>query len=90
MRFYGEDLLAPCSTPKLEDHPLSAVCDYLPNIFTTNLHVGGCSSIRNLKTRHAVVTAIRLSPGLDQIPAELIKAGGRTIRHEIHKLINSI
>jgi hypothetical protein len=30
------------------------------------------------------------SPGIDQIPAEFIKAGGRTIRHEIHKLIISI
>jgi hypothetical protein len=30
------------------------------------------------------------SPGTDQIPAELIKAGGRTIRSEIHKLINSV
>ena len=30
------------------------------------------------------------SPGSDQIPAELIKAGGRTIRYEIHKLIISI
>ena len=29
-------------------------------------------------------------PGTDQIPAELIKAGGRTIRGEIHKLIVSI
>ena len=27
------------------------------------------------------------SPGVDQIPAELIKAGGRTICYEIHKLI---
>jgi len=27
------------------------------------------------------------SPGTDQIPAEMIKAGGRTIRYEIHKLI---
>ena len=27
------------------------------------------------------------SPGIDQIPAELIKAGGRTICLEIHKLI---
>ena len=27
------------------------------------------------------------SPGTDQIPGELIKAGGRTIRYEIHKLI---
>jgi hypothetical protein len=30
------------------------------------------------------------SPGIDQIPAELIKAGGRAIHSEIHKLINSI
>ena len=30
------------------------------------------------------------SPGIDQIPTELIKAGGRTIRREIHKHINSI
>ena len=30
------------------------------------------------------------SPGIDQIPAELIKAGVRTIRCEIHKLIISI
>ena len=29
-------------------------------------------------------------PGIDQIPAELIKAGGRTICLEIHKLIISI
>jgi hypothetical protein len=30
------------------------------------------------------------SPGTDQIPAKLIKAGGRIIRSEIHKLIISI
>jgi hypothetical protein len=30
------------------------------------------------------------SPGIDQIPAELIKAGGRIIQSEIHKLIISI
>jgi hypothetical protein len=30
------------------------------------------------------------SPGIDQIPTELIKAGGRTIRSEIHTLIISI
>jgi hypothetical protein len=29
------------------------------------------------------------SPGVDQIAAELIKAGGRAIHFEIHKLINS-
>ena len=30
----------------------------------------------------------RKSPGIDQIPAELINAGGRTIRGAIHKLYN--
>jgi len=30
------------------------------------------------------------SPGIDQIPTEMIKAGGRTIRYDIHKLIISI
>ena len=30
------------------------------------------------------------SPGVDQIPAELIKEGGRTIRYQIHKLTVSI
>jgi len=30
------------------------------------------------------------SPGIDQIPGELFKAGGRKIRSEFHKLINSI
>jgi hypothetical protein len=30
------------------------------------------------------------SPGTDQIPAELIKAGGETLYSEIHRLICSI
>ena len=30
------------------------------------------------------------SPGIDLIPAELIKEGGRTIRYQIHKIIVSI
>ena len=59
--FYGEELLAPRPTPKLQDHPLSAVCDCLFNIFTATLHIGGRSSIRNLRTRHAVVTGTHLS-----------------------------
>jgi hypothetical protein len=31
----------------------------------------------------------RITPAVDQIPGVLIKAGGRTFRYEIHKLINS-
>jgi hypothetical protein len=54
--FYGEELLAPRPTPKLEDHPVSAVRDCLFNIFAATLLIGGRSSIRNPRTRHAVVT----------------------------------
>jgi len=39
--------------------------------------------LRPLSTGHK-------SPGTDQISAQLNKAGGRTIRYEIHKLIISI
>jgi len=60
-RFYGEELLAPCPTSKLEDHPLSDVCNCLFNIFTATLHIGGCSSIHNLRVWHAVVTGTHLS-----------------------------
>jgi hypothetical protein len=39
----------------------------------------------------AIEKLIRLkSPGNDEIPAKLITAGGRTIRSDIHELINSI
>jgi hypothetical protein len=31
-----------------------------------------------------------ISPGIHQIPAELIKTGGRTIRFQVSKVINSI
>jgi len=34
-----------------------------------------------------VKTKRHQTPGIDQIPAELIKAGGRSIHHEISKLI---
>jgi hypothetical protein len=37
--FYSEELLALQPTPKLEDHPLSAVSDFLFNIFAATLHV---------------------------------------------------
>jgi hypothetical protein len=61
IRFHGKGLLAPRQTPKLEAHPLSAVRDCLFNIFAATLHTGGRSSIRNLRTRHAVVTGTHLS-----------------------------
>jgi hypothetical protein len=37
--FYGEELLVPRPSPKLEGHPLSAVRDCLFNIFAATLHI---------------------------------------------------
>ena len=54
--FYGKELLAPRPTPKLEDHPLSSVRNCSFNISAATFHNGGPCSIRNLRTRHAVVT----------------------------------
>jgi hypothetical protein len=64
IHFHGEELLAPRPTPKLVNHPLSAARDCLFNIFTTTLHIGDCSCIRNLRTRHAVVTGTHSLDGL--------------------------
>jgi hypothetical protein len=61
IRFYLEELLAPRPTPKLEDHTLSAVRDCLFNIFAATLQIGGRSSTRNPRKRHAVVTGTHLS-----------------------------
>jgi hypothetical protein len=36
-QFLGEELLVPCPTPKLEDHPLLAVCDCLFSLFAATL-----------------------------------------------------
>jgi hypothetical protein len=54
--FNGEKLSTPRPAPKLGDHPLSAVRDYLLNIFAATLHIGGRYSNRKLRTCHAVVT----------------------------------
>ena len=59
IRFYAE-LLASRPIPKLEDHLLPAVRDCLFNIFAATLHIEGHSSIRILKTRHAVVIGTHL------------------------------
>jgi hypothetical protein len=54
--FYGESLLVPHSSPKLEDNPLSAVRGCLVSVLAGSLHGSGVSTIRNLRTPHAVVT----------------------------------
>jgi len=81
---YGEELLAPRPTPTLEDHPLSAVRDCLINIFAAYPSIGGRSSIRNLTTRHAVVTRTHSSRDIS-----LAKYVQNFIQHPAVK-INSI
>jgi len=59
--FHSDELLASLPTPKLEDHTVSAVRDCLFNTFLANLHTGGRSSTRSMRTRLAVVTGSHLS-----------------------------
>jgi len=61
IHFYGKELIESRSTPKVEDHLLSAVRDCLFNILAATLHMGGLSSIRKLRTRHALLTRTHLS-----------------------------
>jgi hypothetical protein len=44
LTFCGEELLAPCPTPKLEDYPPSAVRDCLFNIFAATFHIWRAAS----------------------------------------------
>jgi hypothetical protein len=76
------------------------------NYFSQILNVHGVNDVRQAEIHTAEllvpepsVSEIELaidklkshkSPGIDQIPAELIKAGGRKVRSEIYKLIISI
>jgi hypothetical protein len=53
-------LLAPRSTPKLKERPLSAVRDCLFTIFAATFNIGDRSSTRNLSTRHVVETRTHL------------------------------
>jgi len=78
----------------------------LRNYFSQILNVHGVSEVRQAEIHSSeplvpepsaleVELAIEKlksnkSPGIDQLPAELIKAGGRTIRGAIHKLIIAI
>jgi len=67
IRFYDE-LQAPRPTTKLEDLPLPAVRDCLFNIFAATLHIGGRSTIRSLRTYHAVVTGAHLPWNYEPTP----------------------
>jgi len=57
---FCDESLAPRPTSRMEDHPLSAIHNCLFNIFAASLHIGGRSSIRNLRMCHAVVTGTYL------------------------------
>jgi len=52
--FYGNVFLAPRPTQNLEVNPSSTVRDCLFNTFAATLHIGGRSSTRNLRMRHAL------------------------------------
>ena len=88
--FYGEDLSTHRPTSKLEDRTLSAVRDCLFNLFTATLHIGGRSSIRNLRTCHAIVTGTH-KHGIPQLVKEFpILYGSVMLRYCIYKSLSQV
>ena len=83
-------MLAPCPTPKLGDHPVSAVHYCLFDIFAATLRIGGRSSIHNLRRRHAVVTGTHLSLGDYHILAEMFLESGTAAHSGLRKFIHFI
>jgi len=88
IRFYGDELLAPRPTPKLEDHTLSAVCDCLFNILAAALYTGDRSSILNLRTRHVVVTENHLSHGVNQFTLKIMQIIIHILTHSSFCILN--
>jgi len=81
--FCCEELLASCPSPKLEDQPLLTVGDCLFRIFAATLHIVSRSSIRNPRTRRAVVTGTHLSAMENLNNSEDIKRAWEKIKENI-------
>jgi hypothetical protein len=81
--FSCEELLAPCPSPKLEDHPLLTVGDWLFKIFAAILHIRSRSFFRNPRTRRAVVTGPHLSDMEKLKDSEDIKRAWENIKENI-------
>jgi hypothetical protein len=88
--FFGEALIAPRPNPKLEDHPFSTVRNCLFNIFAATLHIGGRSSIRNMRTRHAVVTWTHWSRQLPHYDSSIIYKEGKIVMWRLREGINYV
>jgi len=61
LAFYSEELLAPYPMCKLEDHPLSGVCDCLFNIFAATFHIRGCLHSHLKDVSHIMTLNIRVT-----------------------------
>ena len=81
--FSCEDLLAPCTSPKLEDHSLLTVGDCLFKIFAATLRIGSRSFFHNPRTRRAVVTGTHLSAMEKLNYSEDIKRAWENIKENI-------
>jgi len=77
-------VIKPVFTVRSCQHPLSVVRDYLQNIFAATLHIGGRSSIRNLRTSQAVEIGTLSSR---RVNVHKIKNGGSS---EISSLISAM
>jgi uncharacterized membrane protein len=87
--FYGEEMSTSRPNPKLKDHPLLTVRDCLFNIFAAILHIGGRFSIRNLRTRHAMVTGTHLSRSILYYSPQIFEVPNNFIVMSVYTLLVS-
>ena len=74
----------------MEEPFLSAIkCTWVHDVRQTEIHIAE-PIVPQPSAFEVEMTVEKIkrhkSHGIDQIPAEMIKAGGRTLRSEIHKL----
>jgi hypothetical protein len=85
--FYGERLLGPCPTLKLDDHLLPAVCAWFSIYHNYFLHLEVFFSIHYLRMHHTVLTKDLLSicfafSCIDYI----VSSGGMTLNNELKRI----
>jgi hypothetical protein len=68
-RFHGEKSLVPRPTPKLVDHPLSAVRDCWFNVFAATLHIHSYPPYSQLPSIFTATLHIRSYPPYSQLPS---------------------
>jgi hypothetical protein len=84
LALYCWELLDPCQTPKVEDHPLSAVCDCIINIFAVT--ICNLKPVTTYANHQGVITTVTCTTRVS-IKYFIITATGTIIRYIVITII---